>query len=530
MLIYDKRIRILIEIIALCIFTALLTLSYAYFTANVKSNEKENVVTTGTMSLEFEDTAEVSLENATPGSSITKTFKVKNTGNITTLYNVYLTHVINTLEDASDLVYTITSSNGCQKSSESIMPTTSGEESKIVSSCSIDPNQTHEYEMTITFKETNDNQNDNVNKTFSGVLAINKYGIYEGTSGQVSWDYDDVTRTLKISGSGNMEHYSLDNLPEWYYYKNEIKNIEIGEDVTKIGAYSFYKLTNVENLRIDSIFLNDLPNYTADANASKNYALYQLGNDTENGATITFGKKVTIIPKYLMEPSVQDRTSSKVTNFIFEGNNITTINNYGLAFYKGAILVLPQGVTRSLGMAFAFGEMYLAVFPDSLKNIDHYSLHNSSALEKVVYGPKLTRVYEAFFSQSPNLKTVIIPHIDNPAATPAFTNYGRNIDVYGDSSTQIWVNNMNTTYNLKLVYHPLTDYSSSITSNTTINANVAYNESFTFESDKNVKIYYIYTSIKNGNTYKKEMKEYIKDGNTYTINGVKSDLYIEVSN
>lgn len=46
---------------------------------------------------------------------------------------------------------------------------------KIKENISIEPNIVHKYDLTITFKEINSDQNYNQDKNFSGVIGINEY-------------------------------------------------------------------------------------------------------------------------------------------------------------------------------------------------------------------------------------------------------------------------------------------------------------------------------------------------------------------
>ena len=88
--------------------------AYAYFVANVSGNKDTDnvVVTNGVMSLEYKDGDEINLANAIPGSSVSKTFTVKNTGNVSTNYTIYFSELSNKFVDKTDLVYTLTSSDG----------------------------------------------------------------------------------------------------------------------------------------------------------------------------------------------------------------------------------------------------------------------------------------------------------------------------------------------------------------------------------------------------------------------------------
>ena len=68
---------------------AIISVSYAYFTAAIVNNEvKDQVVETGTLSLRYVDGAEVVMQNIKPGDTITKTVYVANTGTLDAVYNL----------------------------------------------------------------------------------------------------------------------------------------------------------------------------------------------------------------------------------------------------------------------------------------------------------------------------------------------------------------------------------------------------------------------------------------------------------
>lgn len=172
----NNKHKITLLILSIMIVTITTIASYAYFTASVNynTNVQGTIITSGNMSLILTDGAEVSLPNAIPGSSITKTFLVKNNGNITTNYDVYLSEVLNTFSNKEELVYEVNSTNGCEKE-ETVVPSKAGDNSKIVNSCSIAPNATHEYNLIITFKEMNKKQNSNLGRIFQGKISVNEY-------------------------------------------------------------------------------------------------------------------------------------------------------------------------------------------------------------------------------------------------------------------------------------------------------------------------------------------------------------------
>ena len=168
-----KKVFFIIFLLIVLVAGIVIGYSSAYFAATVLTNPepKNTTVTTGRMELEVTDGPKVGLEEATPGQYIEKTFSVKNVGTVEAYYNVSLSDLVNNFVDKDDLVYTLTSTDGGANAYETVVPSTS---SKIVNNKLIAVNETHHYTLRITFKETNDNQNDNINKDFSAVIKVNE--------------------------------------------------------------------------------------------------------------------------------------------------------------------------------------------------------------------------------------------------------------------------------------------------------------------------------------------------------------------
>ncbi len=226
----NKYLNLLFVISSLLVLSLVTSFSYAYFNAKVKGNDTayETVITSGQMSLLLNDGTIVALNSALPGSSITKTFKVKNTGTVATTYDVYLSELVNTFVDKNDLVYTLTSETGCQTISETVVPNVVGEQSKIVSSCSINPNMEHEYTLNITFKEDNTIQDDNKGKIFNAKISLNEYKEHDSivtqiiekkSNGATDLEYDGVETLGELGTTDNNLRY-IGATPNNYIYFN----------------------------------------------------------------------------------------------------------------------------------------------------------------------------------------------------------------------------------------------------------------------------------------------------------------------
>ena len=91
------------------------------------------------------------------------------------------------------------------------------------------------------------------------VIAENPY---EGSCGQnggnLNWSYNETTKTLTISGTGNMSNYyssgTAGGRAPWVNskIKDEIETVVISEGATSIGEYAFFECTGLKNVTIPS--------------------------------------------------------------------------------------------------------------------------------------------------------------------------------------------------------------------------------------------------------------------------------------
>ena len=209
----DKKIIILSIVGVLMLVSIVVATSYAYFTANVSGNKDTNnvVVTNGVMALEYKDGDEINLANAIPGSSVSKTFTVKNTGNVSTNYTIYFSELSNKFVDKTDLVYTLTSSDGGKNVAQTQVPDSND---AMVSNYAIEAGKTHTYTLTITFLNKDENQDDNQGVSFSTKVSINetKEKAYE-----VEPELAQGMIPVKFDASGNA--VVADTNSEWYDYE-----------------------------------------------------------------------------------------------------------------------------------------------------------------------------------------------------------------------------------------------------------------------------------------------------------------------
>ncbi len=166
-----KKKKILIPVVASMITVLVLSgVSYAYYSAKIKENNKtETVIKSNELNLIFTGTSEITANNMIPGDSFTKTFTVENTSNRTVDFNIYLQNITNEFND--DLVYALNDDTGSVVG-VTPLPVTNQNKSYLKTKLDIDSNTTKTYTLTVTFKNTDEPQNDYQGKTFKGTLGI----------------------------------------------------------------------------------------------------------------------------------------------------------------------------------------------------------------------------------------------------------------------------------------------------------------------------------------------------------------------
>ena len=183
----NKKIYIMLVV---SILLTVIGVSLAYFSLNIIGNDtaKYNTITTGDLSLTYNDTSELSFDNALPGDSITKTITVKNTGTEEVSYNLVWQELTNTITN-NELVIEGTCKNFNSSNTEdgkcSAISKKAVKEGNVTSNIPIKPGYTQEYEVKITFIDTGRLQNYNKNKSFKG-----KLGLTESSAKTVYCTYD----------------------------------------------------------------------------------------------------------------------------------------------------------------------------------------------------------------------------------------------------------------------------------------------------------------------------------------------------
>ena len=161
------------------LLVVVLSVTLAYFTAQIIGEGKNISVTSTDLKIVFTDTdGNIEGNGITPGWSNSKTFTVKNESNVTYKYDIIIKDLINTFKTYKYLMYKITSTDGGYNMTDySYLPKSSTKEDVALAyEVSIDKGKTHTY--TIEIKYVNDeavDQSIDMGKSLSGTIYIREF-------------------------------------------------------------------------------------------------------------------------------------------------------------------------------------------------------------------------------------------------------------------------------------------------------------------------------------------------------------------
>ena len=296
---------------------------------------------------------------------------------------------------------------------------------------------------------------------------------YCGANGRnLTWTYDEATKTLTISGTGQMASYYYDISP-WSDFRASIKNIIIKDGVTSIGEAAFYwckgltsvtipnSVTNIERLAFhsckgltsvtipnsvteigDQAFAGctsltsvTIPNSVTSIGFDAFTACYGLTSVTIPNSVTSIGGVVfdscTGLTSIEVESDNRFYDSRNNCNAIIETatgkliqgcnstvipNSVTSIGDFAFHNCSGLTSVtIPNSVTEISNFAFAYCfALTSIIIPNSVTYIGRSAFYSCRSLTSVTIGNSVTKIdYEAFFDCSS--LTQVVSYIKEPS-------------------------------------------------------------------------------------------------------------------
>ena len=243
-----------------------------------------------------------------------------------------------------------------------------------------------------------------------------------GTAGPLTWTYDTGTKTLTISGTGEMPDYDWNNVP-WEHLRKTMTKVVIEEGVTKIGAFAFS-----EGVELTSV---TLPHSLKSIGKYAFHMCHKLSSlilpdkleEIEDGAFFSVGLTSILIPasvttlsegsfghcNHLLSISVE----SGNTHFVVLDGVLFNENKTTLIQYPGGrtnpTYNIPTEVTRIGSQSFSGNVNLTSVsFPSGVKEIGSFAFNGCWELSSLTLPAGLKRIDGNAFGVT-KLTSVTIP-------------------------------------------------------------------------------------------------------------------------
>lgn len=163
----------------------------------------------------------------------------------------------------------------------------------------------------------------------------------EGSESSVTWNYDTTTKTLTISGTGEMQsfadpgtYYGEGNAP-WSNFYREMEKIIIGDGITSIGDYAFNCSYTCTSFQFPST-LKTVGNYAFERQRDKTDWIIGEGYETATRVPIVFPNGVTSIGEYAFYLSDIESVTLPST--------VETIGKYAFSKAYNLSVTIPKNV------------------------------------------------------------------------------------------------------------------------------------------------------------------------------------------
>ena len=211
-----------------------------------------------------------------------------------------------------------------------------------------------------------------------GAATSGNYGVNMGNN--ITWNFDEVTGTLTLSGSGEMYNLSPGEGAEWHAYYNKVKKIVINEGISSIGTNAFCGLEKAESIKIPHSVKTI---YSGALQGCESIEEVHLPNNLTNIGTNAFFLMGSCKGFYIDEP----------------GPKTAYHTEDGVLFCNRTLITYPQGNTR---------DSYRV--PYGTEKLEGLAFANTTYLQTVYIPETMTRMYDKMFSDESNGAT----HMEHP--------------------------------------------------------------------------------------------------------------------
>ena len=273
---------------------------------------------------------------------------------------------------------------------------------------------------------------------FSIISSVNLSAYAgSGTCGEnVYWNYDESSKTLTISGNGDM--LNLYKYP-WDGFRNDISTVKIEDGVILVEAESFSNCENLTTAIIGDGVKSIEPSAFYNCVNLKNVKIGNSVTTIDNAAFEGCSSLVSIIIPNSV--TTIDRAFDSCINLssVIMGNSVTTITNNAFNECKSLkSITLPDSV-RTIGNSAFYGcsSLTSVTIPNSVTKIGNNAFGYCKSLTSVTIGNSVTTIGSCAFNRCSSLTSVTIGN--------SVTTIGYQAFEYCSSLTSITIPNSVTT-------------------------------------------------------------------------------------
>lgn len=285
--------------------------------------------------------------------------------------------------------------------------------------------------------------------------------IINGTSGDLTFNFNTETGVMNFDGDGAMADYKSGSDRPWHTYRDNITSVRFWGNPTAIGDNAFLSCDNLTACDFPSTLtkIGDMAfaHCALTGSVSFSYGLTTLGSEAFNNCTqitdfylpatltdigtgafahctgityfagnndnpnytiagdVLFNKDKTVLMYY---PAAHSRTSYTVPQ------SVTEIGDFAFADCKGLTSVTIPNSVKSIG-DFAFGNcigLTSVTIPNSVTNIGNYAFERCTGLTSVTIPNSVQSIGEWAFADCSNLTALTIGNSVQSIGTNAFYN------------------------------------------------------------------------------------------------------------
>lgn len=223
--------------------------------------------------------------------------------------------------------------------------------------------------------------------------------VYSGTAGKnIQWTLDTETGLLVLTGSGNMYNYQFTIRAPWDSYREYIIQVNIGDDITSIGAFAFYDCSSLTSIEIPNSVTG-----IGTAAFEGCSSLPVIDNVRYAGSFL-----VEAVDKTLPTCNIKDGTRFIGSNAFIECTALTSIE-------------IPNSVTSIESSAFYGCSGLTSIeIPNSVTSIGQYAFYGCSGLTSIEIPNSVTSIESNVFGKCSNITSINLPNSINYIADNAF--------------------------------------------------------------------------------------------------------------